>query len=78
MVIFTEPNHCVSNRSHARELLPYQTLQLINSVLQHGSTPFHWAATNCHLEVMHALLKANADINAVDQVEYTMNFILCG
>jgi len=35
---------------------------------QNGSTPFHWAAANCHLEVVQALRAANADINAVDTV----------
>jgi len=37
---------------------------------QHGSTAFHWAASNCHLEVVRALLAAHADINATDQVNF--------
>lgn len=35
---------------------------------QNGSTPFHWAAANCHLDVVDALLVASADINAKDRV----------
>jgi ankyrin repeat protein len=35
---------------------------------QNGSTPFHWAAANCHLDVAEALLAAGANIDAADNV----------
>ena len=35
---------------------------------QNGSTPFHWAAANCHLDVVDELLSAGANINAADNV----------
>lgn len=35
---------------------------------QNGSTPFHWAAANCHLDVAEALLAAGANIDAADKV----------
>jgi ankyrin repeat protein len=36
--------------------------------LQNGSTPFHWAAANCHLDVAQELLAAGANIDTPDNV----------
>jgi ankyrin repeat protein len=42
-------------------------IYMLLRVFQNGSTPFHWAAANCHLDIVETLLAANADIDAQDQ-----------
>ena len=45
--------------------------------LQNGSTPFHWAAANCHLEVVQALRAGHANIDAPDNVSSISFVYLC-
>jgi ankyrin repeat protein len=40
----------------------------VTTLQQHGSTPFHWAAANCHMDVLRALLGASAQFDVGDNV----------
>jgi len=46
------------------------TFPLFSFFPQNGSTPFHWAAANCHLEVVQALRTGQANIDAPDKVRH--------
>ena len=38
--------------------------------MQGGYSPLHFAAENCHVEVVEELVRAGADINAVNKVQF--------